>query len=87
MKRGGTLDPMVDDIVDILDLCQTSDDETALLSEVCRRIRARVHGVAAAFAAVEGGGCTVITSDGGRVDVAHRGACADGGDRDCAAPM
>jgi DNA-binding NtrC family response regulator/tetratricopeptide (TPR) repeat protein len=69
MKRGGVLDPMIDDIVEILDLCQTSLDETALLSEVCRRIRARVHGVAAAFAVVEGGGCTVITSDGGRVDL------------------
>ena len=31
MKRGGTLDSMVDDIVDILDLCQTSADEIALL--------------------------------------------------------
>ena len=73
MKRGGVLDPMVDDIIDILDLCQTSSDETALLSEVCRRIRIRVHGVAAAFAAVEAGGCTVITSDGGRVDLAIAG--------------
>ena len=79
MKRGGVLDPMVDDIVDILDLCQTSADETALLSEVCRRIRVRVHGVAAAFVAVEAGGCTVITSDGGRVDLAIAGRVLNAG--------
>ncbi|MEO8257343.1 MAG: sigma-54 dependent transcriptional regulator [Acidobacteriota bacterium] len=73
MKRGSALDPMVDDIIDILDLCQTASDETALLSEVCRRIRVRVHGVAAAFAAIESGVSTVITSDGGRVDLAIAG--------------
>ena len=72
-RRGAALDPMVEDIVDILDLCQTSEDDQALLTEVCRRIRGRIHAVAIAVAAAEGERCVVVTSDGGRIDLAIAG--------------
>jgi DNA-binding NtrC family response regulator/tetratricopeptide (TPR) repeat protein len=70
IRRGGPPDPMVDAIVDILDVCQTAEDEDAVLAEVCRRIRSRVRAVAMACAAVQADGCTVITSDGGRIEPA-----------------
>ncbi len=78
-RRGAALDPMVEDIVDILDLCQTSEDEHALLTEVCRRIRGRLHAVAIAVAAAEGERCVVVASDGGRIDLAIAGRVAAAG--------
>ena len=59
---------MVDDIVGILDLCQTSDDEHAVLTEVCRRIRVRLHAVATAVTVPRSGGHVPLASDGGRLD-------------------
>jgi transcriptional regulator with GAF, ATPase, and Fis domain len=69
-KRAGPVDPMVEAVVDILDVCQTAADENAVLAEVCRRIRRRVRAVATACAAAERAGCTVVTSDGGRIELA-----------------
>ena len=73
-----THDLMVDDIVGILDLCQTSDDEPAVLTEVCRRIRGRLKGAATGVAVSSGSGYIVLSSDGGRIDVtvAQRAASA-----------
>jgi DNA-binding NtrC family response regulator len=68
--RAGPLDPMVEAIVDILDVCQTAEDEDAVLAEACRRIRSRIRAVATACAAAQGPGCAVITSDGGRIELA-----------------
>jgi DNA-binding NtrC family response regulator len=70
LTRLGPLDPMVEAIVDILDLCQAAEDEDALLTEVCRRIRSRARAIATACAAVHGTGCAVIASDGGRIELA-----------------
>jgi DNA-binding NtrC family response regulator len=70
---------MVDDIVGILDLCQTSDDEQVVLGEVCRRVRARVHGAATGIAVPgAGGGYVTLAGDGGRLDltIAERTAIA-----------
>jgi DNA-binding NtrC family response regulator/tetratricopeptide (TPR) repeat protein len=64
ITRTGSPDPMVEAIVDILDVCQTAEDENAVLAEVCRRIRSRVRAVATACAAARGTGCAVIASDG-----------------------
>ena len=70
--RAGPLDPVVDAIVDILDVCQTAEDEDAVLAEACRRLRSRLRAVAVACAATQGPGCTVITSDGGRIELEGR---------------
>jgi transcriptional regulator with GAF, ATPase, and Fis domain len=69
---------MVDDIVGILDLCQTSDDEAAVLTEVCRRVRTRLQGVATGIAVPGGNGYVLLASDGGRIEtmVAERAASA-----------
>jgi DNA-binding NtrC family response regulator/tetratricopeptide (TPR) repeat protein len=83
LSRGSTSNTpheiMVDDIVGILDLCQTSDDEPAVLGEVCRRVRARLHGAATGIAVPGGGGGYVLLAgDGGRLDltIAERTAIA-----------
>jgi DNA-binding NtrC family response regulator/tetratricopeptide (TPR) repeat protein len=62
------VDPMIDDIVDILNVCQTSDDDRAILLEVCRRTRARLHAACVGLAVAESGGYRVLASDGGRLD-------------------
>ncbi len=65
-----THDPMVTAIVEILDLCQTSDDERAVLTEVCRRLRTRLHAVGAALVVDDGGARISVAADGGRIDLA-----------------
>ncbi len=68
-RRAAVLDPVVEAIVDILDLCQTSEDEHTLLAEVCRRLRGRIRAVAIAVAAADGARCTIVSSDGGRIEL------------------
>jgi len=71
--RGGSAsvaDRFVDDIVAILDVCQTCGEETAVMAEVCRRVRARLHAAAAGVAVAGAGAAHVIVAQGGRVDAA-----------------
>jgi DNA-binding NtrC family response regulator/tetratricopeptide (TPR) repeat protein len=63
------VESIVDHMVELVNLCQTSDDEGAILLEVCRRLRGRIHAFAVAFAAIEGGRWGIIASDGGRIDL------------------
>ena len=76
--RVSAFELIVDDIVSILDICQASDDEHAILIEVCRRVRARIHAVAVGFVVIEGASCSPMASDGGRVEtvVAQRAVAA-----------
>ena len=67
--NGGILDPTVAGLVDVLGLCQKSEDEQTVLREVCRRVRVLLHAAAVACVAGEGGRQTVVASDGGRVDL------------------
>jgi tetratricopeptide (TPR) repeat protein len=64
-----TLDPTVDDIVEILQICQRSDDDTAILIEVCRRSRSRLHAAAVALVSVDGSSCRIVASDGSRIEL------------------
>jgi DNA-binding NtrC family response regulator len=68
--RPGMLEPIVAGIVDILDLCQTSDDERMVLTEVCRRVRGQLHAVATTLVLNEEGVRIVVAADGGRIDLA-----------------
>ena len=70
MRRVDAFDPVIDDIVYILDVCQTSDDEQSILVEVCRRIRGRVHAAAAACLVADGAAWMPIASDGERMEPA-----------------
>ena len=56
-------DPFVDEVVGIVRLCQTAEDETAVLKEVCARVRRQLRASAVAFVA-RGEGWDVIAADG-----------------------
>ena len=62
-------DPMVGDVVGILRLCQTADDEVVVLKDVCMRIRQQLHAAAVACVAVNGG-WHAIANDGPRFESA-----------------
>jgi len=61
-------DPLVAALVEILDLCQTTDDERTVLAEVCRRVRSRLHAVGVSLLVDEGGERVGMAADGGRID-------------------
>jgi DNA-binding NtrC family response regulator len=74
----GCLDPVVDDIVGILHICQHAEDETAVLREVCVRLRDQLHAAGVAFIAAGQTVSPVIALDGGRIGpaVAERAMAA-----------
>jgi DNA-binding NtrC family response regulator len=63
----GCLDPVVDDIVGILHICQHAEDETAVLREVCIRLRHQLHAAGVGFVAAGQSVSSVIALDGGRI--------------------
>jgi DNA-binding NtrC family response regulator/tetratricopeptide (TPR) repeat protein len=66
-----TIDPaMVHDVVAILRMCQTADEERAVLKDVCGRIRQQVHATAVACLAVAAGRHDLVAADGARIDPA-----------------
>jgi DNA-binding NtrC family response regulator/tetratricopeptide (TPR) repeat protein len=93
----GDAAPIVDDIVAILRVCQTAEDETVVLKDVCGRVRERVRAAAVAFVAASGGRTETLVCEGARLDtdVAARAIAAGvtvtphrHGDRiDAAAPV
>jgi DNA-binding NtrC family response regulator len=60
--------PSTDDVVDLLHLCQTADDETRVLDEVCTRVRQQLRAAAVAVVAAGDGGLSVMAADGGRIE-------------------
>jgi DNA-binding NtrC family response regulator len=68
--RAAAADPMAEDLVDVLRLCQAADDESAVLKTVCGRVRQQMHAAAVAFVAAgaPGGAAYILESDGGRLD-------------------
>jgi DNA-binding NtrC family response regulator len=79
---GGTpaagTDPLADELVGVIRLCQTADDESAVLKTVCARVRQQIHAAAVAFVATQGRGAHIVESDGGRIDpeIAERATTA-----------
>jgi DNA-binding NtrC family response regulator/tetratricopeptide (TPR) repeat protein len=70
-RRGiDNTDSVLDDVVELFNLCQTSGDESTILLEVCRRIRSRIHATAVGFTVVENGKSCFFTSDGNRLEMA-----------------
>jgi DNA-binding NtrC family response regulator len=67
-KHAVVFEPILDDIVQLLDICQTSADEPGILADVCRRLRVRSHAVAAACVVQEGSTWSVLAADGARID-------------------
>jgi DNA-binding NtrC family response regulator/tetratricopeptide (TPR) repeat protein len=61
-------DAFLDEVVGIVRVCQTAEDETIVLKEVCARVRRQLRASAVAF--VEGGDRgDVVALDGARIDV------------------
>ena len=62
-------DGLIDGLVRILHVCQNADDETALLTDVCARLRQQLHAAAVAVVGSQAARVGVIAADGARVDV------------------
>jgi DNA-binding NtrC family response regulator len=67
-REGAMADPALDDMVEILRVCQNAEEETAVLTDVCGRLRRQLRAAAIAFVAVDGVTLTTIASDGGRIE-------------------
>ncbi|MGE0450160.1 MAG: sigma 54-interacting transcriptional regulator [Vicinamibacterales bacterium] len=59
-----------DAVGELLQCCQEADDDQAVLTSACARVRARLRATAAAFLALDQGQFVPVASDGGRVDPA-----------------
>jgi transcriptional regulator with GAF, ATPase, and Fis domain len=68
-----TLRTAVNDFVDILRCCQTAEDDVAVLTAVCVRVRARLLAAGVAFVTEENGAIVTLASDGGRIDAGVAG--------------
>ena len=61
-------DPFVDEVVAILRVCQTADEEVIVLKDVCARVRQHLHAAAVGVAAVRGERADLIVGDGARLE-------------------
>jgi DNA-binding NtrC family response regulator len=59
-----------DAAIDILNLCQTGDEDVAVLGEICRRVRQRVGAIAVAIFAREGQTLARLAADGHTIEPA-----------------
>ena len=73
-----TSDRFVDQLIAILHVCQTAEEDGALLTEVCARVRQHLHAAAVAIVASRDDRTRLLASDGARLDVeiARRAATA-----------
>jgi DNA-binding NtrC family response regulator/tetratricopeptide (TPR) repeat protein len=98
--RGSSIaDPLINDVVAILRMCQTAEEEGAVLKEVCGRVRRQLHAAAIACMAVADGRHETVACDGGRIEpaLAERARAAgitiapcrggDGGRLEAASPI
>jgi transcriptional regulator with GAF, ATPase, and Fis domain len=76
--RTGGADPFVDQLISILHVCQTAGEDSALLKQVCERVRAHLHAAAVAAIATRDHRPQVLASDGSHMntDIAVRTADA-----------
>ena len=57
-----------DTAIDILNLCQSGEDEAAVLAEICRRVRERLHAIGIAIFVRDGEALVQIAADGNRIE-------------------
>jgi DNA-binding NtrC family response regulator len=74
----GQDDEGMEEIVAILAACQAAEDEMRVLTDVCGRLRRRLHAAAVAFIAVERQRTYLFASDGARIEmeIAQRAVAA-----------
>ena len=72
--EGSGVDPLTSEVVSILQLCQTAEDESHVLAQVCDRVCRHLHAAGVAWIAAD----IVLASAGGRMDpgVAMRAVAA-----------
>jgi two-component system NtrC family response regulator len=58
----------VEHLLEVLRLCQTADDERAILSEICRRLRRHLRAAAVGFLMQESARLVVVASEGNRLE-------------------
>jgi DNA-binding NtrC family response regulator len=66
-----TSDPSVDHVdhlVAIMHLCQTAEDEIAILRNVCGRVRQQLHALGVAFFSALNCSCELLVGEGARID-------------------
>jgi DNA-binding NtrC family response regulator/tetratricopeptide (TPR) repeat protein len=71
-------DPFLEHIVSILRVCQTAEDDSVVLKDVCIRVRQHLHAASVAFVGVRDGQSRAIAVDGPRSesDIAERAVAA-----------
>jgi DNA-binding NtrC family response regulator/tetratricopeptide (TPR) repeat protein len=71
-------DPFVDHLIGILHVCQTADEDSALLKQICERVRSHLHAASVAAIATRDNRPQILASDGSHMsaDVAARAADA-----------
>ena len=57
-----------DTAIDILNLCQSGEDEAAVLAEICRRVRERLYAIGIAIIVRDGEALVQIAADGNRIE-------------------
>ena len=72
-------DSCTEDLVGILNLCHTAEDESQVLAEVCGRIRRQLHAAAVAVVVRDRAGLSPIAADGSRLDPATAGRALEAG--------
>ena len=65
---GALDDPLVHDVVAIMRLCQTAEEERAVLKDVCGRVRQQLHANAIACVALASGRYDIVAADGARIE-------------------
>jgi len=75
----GAAAPAVDDLIEILRVCQNADEEHTVLAEVCTRVRRQLRAAAVAFVGLDAGAPVTIASEGGRIepDIAGRAIASE----------
>ena len=64
-RPGADMHGAVEDVVEILRSCQTAEDDGAVLTDVCARLRLRLNAAVVGFFGRERGGLVLLASEGG----------------------
>jgi len=75
----GGLEGVVNGLIGILRACQEGEEEAAVLTGVCTRVRGQLRAAAVAFVAADAADLAVVAADGGRIDLETARRAIDAG--------
>ena len=67
-RSPGAFEMVVDDLVEILGVCHSAEEESTVLKTVCERLQRQLRAASVAFFGVDGASHVLVVSEGGRVD-------------------